>query len=147
MKRKPTRAPGVVIDETQLQALIEKLRPAIKQEIRDSFYILRLETLAYPKPVVPIKLCEELYAVIVQVARTAPFTSARLVEEAKESTVDAMRLREALRAVLSWPVTTRKLTSFLSDKAARVAGPWRLEIVNLHANDGRLFRVYPGDEK
>lgn len=160
MKRTKPLKRASVVDE-QLRVLIEEIRReqaalvdlkcSVLPEIREGFRILRIEALAHPNPVVPVALCEALYEAITKVASTAPFTAAFIVEESKGLTADAKELRQAIDAVLPGPiedVDTRKLSIFLLNDAARVAGRWRLDLVKYHTNKGSIFRVYrASDEK
>lgn len=138
------------VQEERLRGLIEEIRreqAALLSEIREGFRTLGL-VLAQEGYAVPASLCEKLYAAIYRIVGAVPFTATRLLEEAKESTSDALSLREALAAVLPMDsVTSNKLTRFLTWEAIPEAGAWCKCVSRHRSGEGRLFQVYRRDEK
>ncbi len=156
MKRTQPLKRASIVDE-QLQALIAEMQSqrATVEEVKDSLAellegvrLLNLKTQDHEKVGMPVGLCEDLYAAIYGIIGAVPFTATRLLEELKESTVDAERLREALACVLSKEnMTPNKVARFLIWETFDVAGPWRRYVYPRKHFDGQRFRVWRHDEK
>ncbi len=138
-----------LIDEIRCErALLADLRREVLDAIDEGFRGLRLENSADPHVAVPIPLCEVLYEAIYQITGAVPFTAARIIEESRESTADAERLRGALVAVLpEHGVTYRKLSGFLRWDVVRETKRWCLHVSPKRTSEGRKFQICRRDEK
>lgn len=111
-------------------------------EIRDLLCSLTAQVEALRRDQLPAdpEMIEEMLAALHVIYADAEFTASWALETAIDNDPDAVRLLQAVTAVVGSRPGIKKLSRFLN-KITGIYGGYRLEIANPHGRDGATFRV------